>query len=144
MRNQRAKKLDLVELGQRCRPYTGPEAMKKVRDEITKGGCAYFGVVKERDKLCIITAEVSPEADLLHLLERRELFRVYAEGGLSPRDTGLTSQQVLDFVSYGYGFAVMLDMENRQVHIYYLPKEADGPDKCVEKKRIGSTFLELA
>ena len=142
MNKQRARKLDLVELGRRCRPYTGPEAMKKVRDEIAKGECTYFGVVKERGKLRLITAEVSPEADLLHLLERMELFRVYAEGGLLLRETGLTSQQVMDFVSYGYGFTVMLDMENRQVHVYYLPKEADGPAECVERVRIGSSFLD--
>lgn len=144
MNNQRTRKLDLVDLGRRCRSYTGPRAMKKVRDDITKGGCAYFGVVKERGKLRLIAAEVSPEADLLHLLERMELFRVYAEGGLSPRETGLTSQQVMDLVCYGYGFAVLLDMEDMMVHTYYLPKDGDSPTECVKKLPFGSAPLGCA
>lgn len=144
MKNQRTRKLDLAELGRKCRPYTGPEAMKKVRDAITEGDCAYFGVVKERGKLRLISAEVSPEADLLHLLERMELFRVYAEGGLLPRETGLTASQVMDLVCYGYGFAVLLDMEDRTVHTYYLPKEGDNPTECVKKLPMGSAPLDCA
>ncbi|MBC5722567.1 hypothetical protein H8S11_07060 [Flintibacter sp. NSJ-23] len=144
MNNQRIRKLDLADLGRRCRPYTGPEAMKKVRDAITGGGCAYFGVVKEQGKLRLISAEVSQEADLLHLLDRMELFRVYAEGGLSPRETGLTASQVMDLVCYGYGFAVLLDMEDRMVYTYYLPKESDSPVRCVKKLPMGAAPLGCA
>lgn len=142
--NKKIRKLDLTELGRKCRPFVGAEAMKKVRDEIAGGGCAYFGVVKERGRLRLISAEVSPEADLLHLLDRMELFRVYAEGGLSPRETGLTAQQVMDLVCYGYGFAVLLDMEDRMVHTYYLPQEGDSPTLCVKKLPMGSAPLDWA
>lgn len=144
MKNQRTRKLDLAELGRKCRPYTGPEAMKKVRDAITEGECAYFGVVKEWGKLRLISAEVSPEADLLHLLERMELFRVYAGGGLRLQETGLTAQQVMDLVCYGYGFAVLLDMEDRMVYTYYLSKEGDSRTRCVKKQSIGSAPLDCA
>ena len=142
--NKKIRKLDLTELGRKCRPFVGAEAMKRVRDEIAGGGCTYFGVVKERGRLRLISAEVSPEADLLHLLDRMELFRVYAEGGLSPRETGLTAQQVMDLVCYGYGFAVLLDMEDRMVYTYYLPKESDSPARCMKKLPMGAAPLGCA
>lgn len=125
MDNQEVRRLDLMELVEKCRPCTSAEALEKVREEMTGGGCTYFGVLREERKFQIVMAEVTDEEDLVQLRTHISFLRLDVMCGLPTKGLGLSPEQVLAVAYTGWGYVAQVDGTGKLEMLCYCPREGN-------------------
>ncbi len=129
------RKLNLMRLGERCKKLRQPWELRQAIAPMLRQQCPHFGVVYDEAGYHLVYAETAHGMNLERMIENMNLLRDYADGKLQVEDCGLSSEQILLLIYYGYGIVASLDTFTNLVEICLLRKEFDSALSNVPKKR---------